>query len=286
MQIALAAAGIVVLAAAILAAALCWRAYRHSEKSRRALAAELEALAQGADRAASRHVDRLQALGNALAGIAHDINSTLSVLVMNLDMMQQDRAFGEKHAHRLDNMMKATLKGTRLTRLLLKLSHRQEPQIDVVCLAELLPSLTEFLQSAFGKNFEVETVIADELWNTEIDVAGFEAAVLHLAFAAAGSARSTGRITLELKNIVLDAAEAALASRMEHGEHVLLAVGCDGAEDAPEASRSAPADLFGPNPGLRAAERFAAACGGHVRVERDAMHLGLYLPRCRETTAV
>lgn len=275
---------------AVIAAALLGRAYHRSDQARRDLAARLQSLAASEDYERASDRDRLQALGAALAGIAHDLNSALSVVVMNLDLLQQDRA-AEGHTRRVEAMRKAMEKATRLTRHLLRLAHRQEPEMDVVCLAELMPSLVELLQAALGKSMAIETRVAPDLWPTQIDVAAFDTAALHLALATAGAMQEPERLTIELRNGDGGEADCGAADGHERGEHVLLVMACSGASARGEKAPREPAadDLFGRGPGFAAVERFAVRCRGHLSIApigESALRAALYLPRCRETTTV
>jgi signal transduction histidine kinase len=279
------------LVIAMAAVGMLWRAYRRSDDAHRRLVERIETLKGSPDHALAQHADQLQALGRVLAGVAHDLNSTLSVVVMNLDVMQQDPALTDRHSRRIENMIKATQKGTNLTRHLLSLSHRHKPQKDVVCLAECLPSLVELLQTALGKNVEIETMVAEDLWNTHLDVSAFETAAVHLALATAGATPMVDRLAIELKNLILDNVGQSRREGVDTGEHVLLVMASSGPSAAPESGKQASPtdDLFGPGPGLLAVERFAMHSGGHLRIERDGgcgMRAVLYLPRCCETTEV
>lgn len=276
---------------AVIAAALLGRAYHRSDQARRDLAARLQSLAASEDHERTSGHDRLQALGAALAGIAHDLNSALSVVVMNLDLLQQDRAPAEGHTRRVEAMRKAMEKATRLTRHLLRLAHRQEPEMDVVCLAELMPSLVELLQAALGKSMAIETRVAPDLWPTQIDVAAFDTAALHLALATAGAMQEPERLTIELRNGDGGEADRGAADGHERGEHVLLVMACSGASARGDKAPREPAadDLFVRGPGFAAVERFAVRCGGHLSIApigESALRAALYLPRCRETTTV
>jgi signal transduction histidine kinase len=276
---------IALLVVAGIAMAVLWRAYRRSEEAHR----RAEIRTQPGDNELAPHFDQLQALGRVLAGIAHDLNSTLSVVVMNLDVMQQDRGLVERHGRRLDNMMKAMQKGTNLTRHLLGLSHRHRPQMDVICLDELLPSVLELLQAALGKQIELETRVAGDLWNTQVDVTGFETAAIHLALATVGAAPAASRLTIELRNLVLDESDRSRLQGVEPGEHVLLVMTSSAMAPASAMDESPTVDSLDSEPGFRAAERFAGRCGGHLRVERNegaGMRAALYLPRCRQETEV
>jgi hypothetical protein len=265
------------LAIAAAAAALLWRAHCRSEEARQELTRRLEALAADQDHRHAHRLDRLQAVGEALAGMAHDLNSALAVVIMNLDLMQQDRALVDNHQRRIETMHKAMQKASRLTQHLLRLAHPQEPQMDVVCLAELMPAVVELLQAALGKRIAVETQVAPDLWPTEIDVAAFDAATLHLALATSGAMEEPEQLTIELRN-----------GSADPGSEVELVMTSRGARLRRDDGARTPTDnhLLGGS-GFAAAERFAAHCRGRLSVApvgESGMCAILSLPRCHETT--
>jgi hypothetical protein len=161
--------------------------------------------------------------------------------------------------------------------------------MDVICLDEFFPSLLELLQAALGKQVELETRIAEDLWNTQVDVTGFETAAIHLALATVGAAPGASRLTIELKNLVLDESDRGRLQAVEPGEHVLLVMASSAMAPASALDEPFAANSLDSDPGFRAAARFAGRCGGHLHVERDGgagMRAALYLPRCRQETEV
>src|SRR6185437_7752248 len=104
---------------------------------------------------------RLRALDGMLGGVAHDLNNALSVVLMNLDVMQQDAAVMSKHGRRIDGMLDAMTGASALVRHLLNFAHSRRPEPEIISLAEILAPLVEFIQVAIGR--EIEALIdADE----------------------------------------------------------------------------------------------------------------------------
>lgn len=270
------------LVIATAAAAVFWIAYRRSESTKRQLLHQLDRLKSNPDDAFARDAYQLQALGKVVAGIAHDVNSALSVVVMNLDVMQQDQVLGDKHRRRIDNMIKAAQRGTSLLRHLLNLAHRHPSQPDVVQLSEIMPALIDLIQSALSKKVEIEPVIARDLWNTYLDVSEFEIAAIHLAAKIGHAIPDMSRLTIELKNDVLDDAAAGCA-----GEHVVFAMtGWDAGKEVTATDERTVIDPSGSNCGLDVVDRVVRQADGHVQIEDNpngGMRVALYLPRCLET---
>ena len=155
----------------------------------------------GADRKKTDPSDqaRLRALDAMLGGVAHDLNNALSVVLMNLDVMQADQALTGKHAKRIDGMLDAMTGASTLVRYLLSFSHARRPEIDIMSLSETLPPLAELLEAAVGRDIDV--VIGDSEAGPcciMADAATLEIALAHAAMQLAEAMPSGGTITFAL----------------------------------------------------------------------------------------
>ena len=149
-----------------------------------------------------RHAHKISVLGKMLGSIAHDVNNSLTVMLMNVDALQQDKDLSERQRHRLDLMMNATQDGTKLVRTLLAFTRQLTFDPETICLAELLPDLAELAERALGKKVRVEIVLPPEPWYVTVDIAEFEVAVLYLALHIGDfDHRGGGELALKLANV-------------------------------------------------------------------------------------
>jgi signal transduction histidine kinase len=211
---------------------------------------------------------RLGALDAMLGGIAHDLNNALSVVLMNLDVMQTDGAVMAKHGRRIDGMLDAMTGASALVRHLLNFSHSRRPEPEIISIAEVLPSLTELLQVAIGR--EVDIVIeADDVGPccVLVDQASFEVAVVHTALQLAAAMPGGGAITFDLGKG--DAAE----------DQIVLSI-------AAEARGAQPAEARH-RPDLQLVEHFARDSSGRMTSaapDTNSHRIAIHLPACAETT--
>lgn len=146
---------------------------------------------------------RLRALDAMLGGVAHDLNNALSVVLMNLDVMQQDAAVTGKHRRRIDGMLDSMTKASALVRHLLSFSHSRRPEPQVVSVAEILESLLELLQVAVGKDIDVVVESRSDAGPccVIVDPATFEVGVIHVALQLAAMMPGGGRLVFDLDKI-------------------------------------------------------------------------------------
>lgn len=211
---------------------------------------------------------RLRALDGMLGGVAHDLNNALSVVLMNLDVMQQDAAVMNKHGRRIDGMLDAMTGASALVRHLLNFSHSRRPEPEIISITETLPPLVEFIQVAVGR--EIEAVIdADEAGPCCVmaDAASFEVAVAHVALQLAKAMKGAGVMTFHLANP--DAANAEVVLTLE-GE----------VRDAPSGADGGALDLD-------LVEHFTRDAQGRMTSDAPSSNLyrvAIHLPRSAETT--
>lgn len=107
------------------------------------------------------HARRLEELGRVLAGVAHDVNNFLTVVLGETDLLLDDTAaIWERPPEGLQGIRDAALRARRLTRRLLSLSRRGDDEIATD--ADVSASVTEmadFLARLVGPDVRVRTVL-------------------------------------------------------------------------------------------------------------------------------
>lgn len=221
----------------------------------------------------ARAAARLRALDAMLGGVAHDLNNALSVVLMNLDIMQQDAAVTSKHARRIDGMLDAMTGASALVRHLLNFSHSSRPEPEVISSAETLPPLIELIEVAVGKEIEIELDTGDiGPGCVFVDPASFEVAIVHGAMQIASAMRGGGVLKIKLGQN-----EAA----GERDDEVVLTLEGVPRDSSFAGDKAKPLDLA-------IVEQFARDAQGRVSVENadDRHRIVLYIPACPETTTV
>ncbi|MDQ0395998.1 hybrid sensor histidine kinase/response regulator [Labrys monachus] len=238
---------------------------------------------------ALRQSQKMEAIGNLTGGVAHDFNNLLQVVSGNLQLLEKDIAENAKARRRVQNAMEGVSRGSKLASQLLAFGRRQPLAPKVVNLGRLLRGMDDLLRRTLGEAIEVETVIAGGLWNTLIDPANVENALLNLAINARDAMDGRGKLTIEAGNAFLDLSYAAEHPDVTSGQYVLLAVtdtGCgmspDIVEKVFEPFFSTKVEGKGSGLGLSMVYGFVKQSGGHIKIYSEIGHgttVRLYLPR-------
>jgi CheY-like chemotaxis protein len=162
----------------------------------------------------------------------------------------------------------------------------------VVKLGRLVRGIDDMLRRALGEGIEVETIIAGGLWNTLVDTAQVENALLNLTINSRDAMDGHGRLTIEAGNASLDDAYAARHSEVTAGQYVLLAVtdtGCgipvDVIDRVFEPFFTTKPEGRGTGLGLSMVYGFVKQSGGHIKIYSEpgqGTTVRIYLPRVRQ----
>lgn len=243
-----------------------------------------------------RQAQKMEAIGKLTGGVAHDFNNLLQVISGNLQLLSNDVAGNERAERRVANAMGGVSRGSKLASQLLAFGRRQPLAPKVVNLARLLRDTDDLLRRALGEAIDVETIAAGGLWNTLIDMANVENALLNLAINARDAMNGRGRLTIEAGNACLDDHYVQGNPEAVAGQYVMLAVtdtGCGIAADIIdqvfEPFFTTKPEGHGTGLGLSMVYGFVKQSGGHIKVYSEpgeGTTIKLYLPRSTQSEDV
>ncbi len=241
---------------------------------------------------ALQQAQKMETIGKLTGGIAHDFNNLLQVISGNLQLLSAEIAGNQYAERRVTNALAGVRRGAKLASYLLSFGRRQALDPKVVNIGRFVIDMEDMLQRSLGETIEVETILADDLWNTFVDVAQVENALLNLAVNARDAMESVGKLTIEISNAVLDENYARTHVEVSAGEYVMLAVSDVGSGMSPEVATQAFEPFFstkaegkGTGLGLSMVYGFVKQSGGHVNIYSELGYgttVKLYLPRSTE----
>src|SRR6185295_17404239 len=131
-----------------------------------------------------RQAHKMEAVGKLTGGVAHDFNNVLQVIGGNLQLLTRDVSGNLRAEQRLQTAIAGISRGSKLASQLLAFGRQQPLAPKVVNLGRLIRGIDDMLRRALGEGIEIETLIAARLWNTFVDDAQVENAILNLAINA------------------------------------------------------------------------------------------------------
>jgi PAS domain S-box-containing protein len=235
---------------------------------------------------------KMETIGKLTGGVAHDFNNLLQIISGNLQLLEM-HCEGAEVQRWIANSRSAVEKGAKLASYLLAFGRRQPLEPRVVKINRVVMGMEDMLRRTLGEEIEVELVISGGLWNTAVDVAQVENAVLNLAInardAMSNGGMAAGRLTIEANNAVLDDLYCRNHADVAPGQYVMIGVTDTGAGMGPEVLRQAFEPFFstkeegkGTGLGLSMVYGFVKQSGGHVKIYSEpgqGTTVKIYLPR-------
>ena len=110
-----------------------------------------------------RQAQKMETIGNLTGGLAHDFNNLLTVIIGNLDLLQELTENNSDQKRQVDLVLEASLRGAELTRQLLAFSRRQPLQPKITDLDGLIGKTARLLTRVLGK-ISISTFNSTPTW--------------------------------------------------------------------------------------------------------------------------
>jgi CheY-like chemotaxis protein len=239
--------------------------------------------------AALHQAQKLEAIGQLTGGVAHDFNNVLQIIGGNLQLLGQNVTIAEADRIRVSVAMAAVERGATLASQLLAFARQQPLEPVVVPLDGILHNMHQMVRHTLGDGIEVQTAIAQGLWNSLIDTSQFENVILNLVLNARDAMGGRGQLTLAAENVELDQRYASVHPEARPGQYIRIAVSDTGCGIPPELIERVFEPFFttklpgeGTGLGLSMAYGFVQQSGGHIALESavgTGTTVSVYLPR-------
>ena len=236
-----------------------------------------------------RQAQKLEAIGGLAGGIAHDFNNLLTVIGGRSHIAAMGLEADDPRRHHLELITQTVDRAAGLTRQLLAFSRKQILEASVLDLGEVVGGMQPMLRRLIGEDLDLVTELDPGLWRIRADPSQIEQVVLNLIVNARDAMRDGGRLSIEVRNVELDAGYTGAHAGVAAGSYVLLAVsdtghGMDAATLGqifePFFTTKGPGK--GTGLGLATVYGIVKQSGGHIWVYSEVGHgtsFKIYLPR-------
>ena len=243
-----------------------------------------------------RQSQKLEAIGQLTGGIAHDFNNLLSIMMGNLEAIVRRTPEDDRTYRQARNALTGAERASQLVRRLLAFSRRQPLDPKPIDVNQIVTQVAGLLIRSLGEKIQINTFRAPDLWITDVDPVELEASIINLAINARDAMPDGGRLAIEARNAVLDAAFCDGIENLAPGDYVVISVSDRGVGMDPTILDRAFDPFFttkapglGSGLGLSQVYGFVRQSSGHVAIESkvgSGTTVKLYLPRSKATTPV
>jgi two-component system, cell cycle sensor histidine kinase and response regulator CckA len=170
-----------------------------------------------------RQMQKIEAIGRLAGGVAHDFNNILMAISSYAELLDRKLTDEKMHAY-LDEIVKATDRGSSLTQSLLTFSRKQISSPQVVDLNVLIEEQLKMLKRLIPENIEVKFEPGAELKCTKADPSQLEQVIMNLVINARDAMPDGGQLLLATNNAKLDHASTVPPKIAAEQGYVLLSV--------------------------------------------------------------
>jgi len=143
-----------------------------------------------------RQAQKMEAVGRLAAGVAHDFNNILTVILGNTSLQLRNPRLDEKLSASLHQVVRAAERATALTRQLLAYSRKQMIQRRALALNGMIEQTVAMLRRLLGEHIAIDLQLGPDLPPVFADASNVDQVVMNLAINARDAMRDGGRLTI------------------------------------------------------------------------------------------
>ena len=237
--------------------------------------------ARAAAEGALARAQRLEALGQATGGVAHDLNNLLTIVLGNaallrMELLGETRGEGQEA---IDQIERAAQSGADVARRLLAFARRQPLRTQRVDLNVLVARLEPMVRHLIAENIELRVHLDSRACFADLDPAQVETMLMNLCVNARDAMSDGGLLVVATEHVSLDEDYARSNPGAMAGRHVRISVSDTGVGIPPEAQARVFEPFYttkepgrGTGLGLSMVYGFVKQSGGHVKLYSEVGH--------------
>jgi PAS domain S-box-containing protein len=171
-----------------------------------------------------RHAQKLESVGQLAAGVAHDFNNILNVIIGYAGLLLARPRPDPEATEPLREIAAAADRAANLTRQLLTFSRKQIMQPKVLDLSHVMSQLLKMLRRILGEDIALQFSCGGNLPSVRADVGMMEQVVMNLAVNARDAMPQGGQLAISLTSANLGPADVSANPEARPGRFVCLAV--------------------------------------------------------------
>jgi len=173
---------------------------------------------------------KMQALGRLTGGIAHDFNNLLTIIMGNLNFLEdftEDDVDFDELDEVVDCCQQAAKRGSELIQRMLTFSRRQSLKPENTCLNTLVTDFNALLTRTLSEEIRIEQQLGQQLTPVRIDRNQMETCLLNLTLNARDAMPQGGRIKIKTRRYHKPE-QSSLFTELPAGDYIMLSIRDEG----------------------------------------------------------
>jgi two-component system, cell cycle sensor histidine kinase and response regulator CckA len=239
---------------------------------------------------------KMEAIGQMAAGVAHDFNTLLTVILGYCELLLADEDEDNTRQLAIAEIQKAGESAARLTRQLLAFSRKQIIEPTVLDVNAIVSSMQAMLRRLIGEDVSVALVLRPRLAPVTADRGQIEQIIMNLAMNARDAMPRGGALSIETDNVEVHENRPATPHALSAGRYVTLTVTDTGTGMTPHVLNRLFEPFFttkelgkGTGLGLATVYRIVESTGGTIDVSSEVgkgTSITVYFPKANAAEMV
>jgi signal transduction histidine kinase len=239
---------------------------------------------------------KMEVVGQLAAGVAHDFNNVLAVIMGYSELIVQELSPDHPLQKYAEEIRLAAKRAAGLTQQLLIFSRKQTVQAVVLDLNEVVESMDKMLRRLIDENVEMTVVYGKQTGQVKADSGYVWQVLMNLVVNARDAMPNGGKLAIQTSAVTLDKAYAQAHPGTTPGDYVLLSVSDTGIGMAEEVKAHLFEAFFTTKPagkgtglGLVTCQTIVRQSGGHIDVSSElgqGTTFQVYFPRVEQPLPV
>ncbi|WP_020585504.1 PAS domain S-box protein [Desulfobacter curvatus] len=171
---------------------------------------------------------KMESVGRLAGGVAHDFNNMLSIILGNIELVQDDIDPDSPLFSTICEIKKAALRSADLTGQLLAFARKQTVSPKIFNPNHAIDGMFKMLKRLIGEDIDLLWRPKKHLWSVKIDPSQIDQILANLCVNARDAIDDVGKITIETDNILLDDDYCRQHNGFRPGEYVFIGVSDNG----------------------------------------------------------
>lgn len=171
-----------------------------------------------------RHAQKMEAVGQLAAGVAHDFNNVLTVIQGCSEFLNASLPEGDERREDVDMIRDAASRASLLTRQLLAFSRKQVLQLSTIDLNACVTELERILGKMLGEDIALVMDLARDLDLTVADAGQLEQVIINMTVNARDAMPSGGELRFSTRNCMIEEDHVRKHPGSAAGPHVRLSI--------------------------------------------------------------
>lgn len=157
--------------------------------------------------AEAHRAQRTEAIGSLAAGMAHDLNNSLSPVLLGAQLLRRE-VDSDSGRRLLDLIESGAQRGAGMVKQVLLFARGREGQFERLNPRALVGDMARLAKDTFPKSIHVIAEYADDIWDIRGNPTEIHQVLLNLCVNARDAMPGGGSLSLAVENVVLDATDA------------------------------------------------------------------------------